>query len=276
MARYYYASNIKDFLQSNTVLQELTHKSEFDINLTQRYAWEREIIILKNLLSPYLHGQVIMEYDIPRLGKRADAIILLNRIVFVLEFKVGSSEFLRRDIEQVWDYALDLKNFQEASHNRIIVPILVATEAKTYSTSWHNCVYDDNVYEPLCTNSVLLPDLIKNILSCHNVSSFEDSDIDDENWIFSRYSPTPTIIQAASYMYAHHSVENITKVESSGESLKTTTDHILKIVQTTRERGEKAICFVTGVPGAGKTLVGLNVAIQQFAKAESTENEMAV
>ena len=86
MARCYYASTIKEFLQSNTVLQILCQGSEFDINLAQRDAWQKEIAILKNLLRPYKHGQVIMEYDIQRLVKLADVIILLNRVVFVLEF----------------------------------------------------------------------------------------------------------------------------------------------------------------------------------------------
>ena len=275
MARYYYASTIKEFLQSNTVLQTLCQGSEFDINLAQRDAWQKEIAILKDLLRPYEHGQVIMEYDIPRLGKRADVIILLNRVVFVLEFKVNSSEFLRHDIEQVWDYALDLKNFQEASHDRTIVPLLVATEAKSASIRWQKSVYDDDVYEPLCTNSALLPDLVKNILA-DNKHDVDLTDLDDSQWICSRYSPTPTIIQAASYMYTHHSVEAITKTEATGEMLKNTTDSIIEIIRKTRERGEKAICFVTGVPGAGKTLVGLNVAIQQFEKTENGDNEMAV
>ena len=259
MARYYYASTIKEFMKSNTVLQSLCQGSEFDISLAQRDAWQKEITILKNLLNSYEHGQVIMEYDIPRLGKRVDVILLLNRIVFVLEFKVGSGEFLRQDIEQVWDYALDLKNFQEASHDRMVVPILVATQAKLASVTWQKCVYDDDVYEPLCTNSTLLFDLIKNILA-NNKKDIDLDDLDDSQWIFSRYSPTPTIIQAANYMYTHHSVEDITKTESTGEMLKNTTDSIIKIINKTRERGEKAICFVTGVPGAGKTLVGLNVA----------------
>ena len=223
MSRYYYASTIKEFLQSNTVLQTLCQGSEFDISLAQRDAWQKEIAILKDILNPYEHGQVIMEYDIPRLGKRADVIILLNRVVFVLEFKVGSGEFLRRDIEQVWDYALDLKNFQEASHNRTIVPILVATEAKSTSIKWQKSVYGDDVYEPLCTNSALLPDLVKNILA-DNISEIDLTDLDDSQWISSRYSPTPTIIQAASYMYTHHSVEDITKTEATGEMLKNTTD----------------------------------------------------
>lgn len=274
MARYYYASKIKDFLRSNTVLQTLCQGSEFDINLAQRDAWQTEIAILKDLLRSYKHGQVIMEYDIPRLGKRADVILLLDRVVFVIEFKVGLDVFLRPDIEQVWDYALDLKNFQEASHDRTIVPILVATEARSASIAWRKSVYDD-VYEPFCTNAALLPDLIKNILA-DSKSGADLIDLDDAKWSVSRYSPTPTIIQAASYMYTHHSVENITRTESTGEMLKNTTDTIIKIINKTREHGEKAICFVTGVPGAGKTLVGLNVAIQQFAKTESGDSEMAV
>ncbi len=276
MARYYYAETIRSFCSSNEVLQTLTSHSEFDINLAQRDAWQNEIDILKELCAGYPHGQIIMEYDIPRLGRRADVILLLHGIVFVLEFKVGAEEYLRNDIEQVWDYALDLKNFQEASHERVIVPILVATRAASASIVWQPSIYDDWVYEPLCTNAALLPDLIKNILASCPARQPDPADLDDSMWKFARYSPTPTIIQAASYMYTHHSVENITKTEASGESLKKTTDTILQIIRRTRDRGEKAICFVTGVPGAGKTLVGLNVAIQQFAKTENGENEMAV
>ena len=277
MKRCYYSSSISEFKKSDNVLQELTKQSEFDINLTQRNAWEEEISILKDLLQSYTNGQIIFEYDIPRLGRRVDVILLLNRIVFTIEFKAGEDTYNRNDLDQVWDYALDLKNFQEASHERIIVPILVATKAKNTSDSWSVSRYDDNVYEPMCTNADMLPVLIKGLLSSLNSESFFDlNDPDDSLWVYSRYSPTPNIIQAASYMYTHHSVESITRTEASGKSLKDTTDKIVEIINNTRNNREKAIIFVTGVPGAGKTLVGLNVAIQQFEKTESGEQEMAV
>ncbi len=274
MSRYYYASSIEIFLSSDKILQELIKHSEFDINVSQRNAWQEQINILKKMLGDYQYGQIIFEYDIPRLGRRIDTVLLLNKIVFVLEFKVNAAEFNRQDIEQVWDYALDLKNFQEESHNRVIVPILISTRAKSSNIHWRVSKYHDDVYEPLCTNAELLPDLIKKLIA---VYSYEDSnDPNDEMWKFSRYSPTPTIIQAASYMYANHNVENITKTEASGECLTNTTNSILKIIQRTRDNGEKAICFVTGVPGAGKTLVGLNVAIQQFGQSTEDDHELAV
>lgn len=113
MARYYYASTIKEFLQSNTVLQTLCQGSEFDINLAQRDAWQKEITILKDLLQSYEHGQVIMEYDIPRLGKRADVILLLNRVVFVLEFKVGAANFCAQILSRCGTMRSTLKTFRK-------------------------------------------------------------------------------------------------------------------------------------------------------------------
>jgi len=281
----YYHASIYDFLLDETVLQQLTKNSEFDITLTQRQAWQEEIRIMKEALDTIsggdgfgCRGQIIFEYNIPRLGKRVDVILLLDGVVFTIEFKAGETAFNRADVDQVWDYALDLKNFHEASHDRTIVPILVATEAKGSSFNWHPSAYNDEVYEPLLTNAAMLTDLLSVVSIAARPRVFMESgaDPDDSRWLYSRYAPTPTIIQAASYMYTHHSVEEITRHESDKADLSSTTDCIVDIIERTKERGEKAICFVTGVPGAGKTLVGLNVAIHQFEASEKGDPEMAV
>lgn len=130
MARYFYAKSIDDFISDsdNEIIGNLTISSPFDVTDLQRNAWNEEIKLLKNILQG-LKGEIIFEYSIPRLGKRIDTVLLINGIVFVLEFKVGSREYLKQDVDQVWDYALDLKNFHEASHNLTIVPILIATDA---------------------------------------------------------------------------------------------------------------------------------------------------
>ena len=281
----YYHASIYDFLSDETVLQQLAQNSEFDITLTQRKAWQEEISIMKDALNRIsggdgfgCRGQIIFEYNIPRLGKRVDVILLLDGVIFTIEFKAGEVSFNRADVEQVWDYALDLKNFHEASHDKTIVPILVATEAKHSSFNWHPSAYNDEVYEPLLTNAALLTDLLTvvSIAARPNILRDSNSDPDDSRWLYSRYAPTPTIIQAASYMYTHHSVEEITKHESDKTDLKSTTAYLVDVIAKTKERGEKAICFVTGVPGAGKTLVGLNVAIHQFEQSEKGTPEMAV
>lgn len=266
--RYYYAAPIDRFcVQSvDEVYGQIARQSSFDVTDGQKRAWENEIILLQHVLRSY-QGQVLFEYAIPRLGKRADVIVLINGVVYCLEFKDGEADFLRQDIEQVWDYALDLSYFHEASHRLTIIPILVATAAQGRSKEVHQSLYNPNVIDPLQTNAALMEELLMEL------NSRFSCDVEMSDWADARYSPTPTIIQAASALYLDHSVADITRTEASGKSLQDTTHCVLNILQKTKQRGEKAICFVTGVPGAGKTLVGLNVAIEQFKQNENKSSD---
>ena len=264
MERFFYQNNISAFLadSEDAILGALARNNSFDLVDLQRNAWLYEIKFLKNLLRNEKSGQIIFEYSIPRLGKRIDAVLLLRGIVFVLEFKVGADEFFRQDLEQVWDYALDLKNFHEASQKLTIVPILVATDATCSSINREVSQYADKVFEPILSNADSLAGI---------VAQFVDEyaqDIDLNRWVFSRYMPTPTIIQAASSLYLNHSVADITKSEASGENLQLTSEFVMNVIDHSRANKEKSICFVTGVPGAGKTLVGLNIAVRQFEKKD--------
>ena len=265
MQRFYYTETISNFIsQSNEyVLGRLSSCNEYDLNLEQRGAWQDEIRIMKHVLYEInKEGQIVFEYTIPRLGKRVDVVLLIGGVVFALEFKVGAEEFLVNDKEQVWDYALDLKNFHEQSRDLIIAPILVATKAlssECSSSLSSYCKYDDQVYNPLFSNELTLSYIIQSVLSA-NVASLS---FDTHDWLYSRYSPTPTIIQAASALYMNHSVEDITKHEADKAGIDSCTTLILDIIRRSKASHQKSICFVTGVPGAGKTLVGLNVAIQQ-------------
>lgn len=271
--RYFYRSSLSDFVidSADEIFGKMSRADEMDTASTQKYAWEQEIQIMKQVLQVYVneHAEIIFEYTIPRLGKRIDVVVLLLERVFVIEFKVGETEFMHQDVDQVLDYALDLKNFHQGSIDRYIIPILVATEGGIYSSSCSLSHYDDGVYEPLLTNANHLADLFSMVLSepiptiTHSVSI--------EDWSRSRYSPTPTIIEAARSLYLNHSVENITRHDAEGEQLKRTTQYVQKVIRETKFRGGKSICFVTGVPGAGKTLVGLNVAVQQ-----ETDEDLAV
>ena len=264
MERFFYQNNIVSFLadSDNAILGALAKNNTFDLVDLQRNAWLYEISFLKNLLHDEKSGHIIFEYSIPRLGKRIDVVLLLHGIVFALEFKVGADEYLRQDLEQVWDYALDLKNFHEASRNLTIVPILVATEADSASISKEVSQYDDQVFEPILSNAAALPQIIAQFVDEYA------QELDLSRWVFSRYMPTPTIIQAASSLYLNHSVADITKTEASGENLQWTSEFVMNVIDHSRTNGEKSICFVTGVPGAGKTLVGLNIAVRQFEKKD--------
>ena len=263
MERFYYGKSIKTFLEEdvNSILGVLSDSESFDTAREQKNAWLDEIRLLKAILQGY-EGFVFFEYSIPRLGKRADVILLINGVVICLEFKVGAEHFESADKEQVWDYALDLKNFHEPSRDLPIAPILVATDATDEPFELRTCNYDEKVYVPLQANATTLKNAIHIVLANVPILS-----IDGMAWAHGRYSPTPTIIQAASALYANHNVEDITRCDA-GENLKTTTDFILGVIEHAKLNHEKSICFVTGVPGAGKTLVGLNVAMKQFEKKE--------
>ncbi len=227
---------------------------------TTREAWKGEIVIMQNVLSRLQdkNGSIIFEYDIPRLGKRVDVVLLYKGIVFCIEFKVGESRILEADIDQVLDYALDLKNFHKLSQDKLIVPILVATNHRDFSTEIQLSAYDDRVVNPLVTGELGVLKLITSVIDKYPSETPVDS-----NWIISPYAPTPTIIEAARSLYENHSVENITKHEADEVSTDRTIGYILNVIKDSKEKQKKSICFVTGVPGAGKTLVGLDVAIKQ-------------
>ena len=263
--RYFYQSDVMSFIAEDTdaIFGKMSRADEMDTVSTQKFAWEQEITIMKDVLAPYANeqAQIIFEYTIPRLGKRIDVTVLLRERVFVIEFKAGEEEYNHADVDQVLDYALDLKNFHQGSADRLIVPILVATESGTYSTICQLSHYDDGVYEPLLTDANHLGDILRLVLADYLPSQTYAVALED--WARSRYAPTPTIIEAARSLYLNHSVEDITKHESEGAQLETTTRYVQQVIRETKARKGKGICFVTGVPGAGKTLVGLNVAVQQ-------------
>ena len=263
--RYFYQSDIATFLaeDTNTIFGQMSRADEMDTASTQKFAWEQEITLMKQALASYSteQGWILFEYTIPRLGKRIDVVVLLQERVFVIEFKAGEENFLHQDVDQVLDYALDLKNFHQGSADRAIIPILVATESKQHSTLCQLSHYDDDIYEPLLTDAEHLSDIFQLVLA-ENIPS-PNYNIPLCDWARSRYAPTPTIIEAARSLYLNHSVADITKHESEGAQLDNTTRYVQEIIRQTKAQGGKSICFVTGVPGAGKTLVGLNVAVQQ-------------
>lgn len=280
MTRCLYHAPIHEFLQlsSEALLGTFVNNYHGVAMTTTNEAWADEIHIMQEVLLPWKDedGQVIFEYDIPRLGKRIDAVLLLRGLIFCLEFKVGEQEMLQSNIEQVLDYALDLKNFHLLSQNRTIVPILIPTRFQSSSNEFRPSVYDDSIYNPLVMGANGLQQLIADVLA-HAGATAPDPSL-GADWIISPYSPTPTIIEAAKRLYENHSVEDITRHEADKVSTDRTIAYILDVIKTSREKGEKSICFVTGVPGAGKTLVGLDVAVKQsYQNGEKlSEDEGAV
>jgi hypothetical protein len=256
----YFQSPIADFMQksANEILGDMASNGNFSLELTQRDAWEEEIAILKDQLCG-ITGYVFLEFDVPRIGSRIDAVVATGPLLIILEFKVGELEHRRADLNQAWDYALDLKNFHEGSHQLTILPLLVATEATT-STEALSDHHRDGVYTPMQVNRLGIRKIIELGLEQISGASYSAT-----QWAESIYKPTPTIIEAAQRLFSDHSVEAITQHDAGKENLAITARKVEKLIEAAEATKQKTIIFVTGVPGAGKTLVGLTVATNKRA-----------
>ncbi len=265
LARAWYSSSIDEFLRTDpsSILGQLVKNCDFTVLPTQRDAWLKQVELLRRELDA-LSGCVYFEFSIPRMGRRVDTVLIVGPVIFVVEFKVGEKAFDRAAIDQVWDYALDLKNFHEASHSVPIVPVLVATSANTSPPFVLN-VDHDGVYRPLSLGPAKLGTVIREILNDQ-----KGSDIEGHVWARSSYRPTPTIVEAARALYAQHSVEAIARFDAGTQNLRVTSRRVEELVDEARASHRKIICFVTGVPGAGKTLVGLNIATHRRSEVEPT------
>ena len=196
------------------------------------------------------------------MGKRVDCVLIIENIVFVIEFKVGEIEYLNHNVDQVWDYALDLKNFHKPSHTAVIVPVLIATEANNSFINIVATSHDDNMIMPLRTNKHDIREVLNKTLVW-----FSDAiKLDQAEYAKGSYSPTPTIIEAAVNLFNNHNVDAITRNDADATNLTLTTKAISEIIDYAKRESKKVICFVTGVPGAGKTLVGLKVAATHLDK----------
>lgn len=268
--RWLYGARFEDFVQASAaeILGELTQRAGGDLDLTQNNAWQEEIEILKALDLPESErtsAKIYFEYTIPRLGRRADVILLVGHVLFILEFKAGESQFNATALDQVWDYALDLKNFHDASHDICIVPVLVPTKAGPQRFELQQTLHGDGLVRPIRASVFDLLQVITRALEFLSAPR-----IDIATWESGRYLPTPTIIEAARALYAGHSVESISRHGAGAQNLAITSKAVDKIIEGARAAGKKAICFITGVPGAGKTLVGLDVANRHLDKNSET------
>lgn len=254
--RAYYSATLSEFLTttSDSIIGELARFHTQDLVYQQTGAWKAQIEILQNQLKELSDAFICFELLIPRMGKRADAVLITGGIIFVLEFKVGESQYKSVDLRQTQGYAVDLSCFHEASHNRKIIPILVSTNAPSISFSIEK--NDSEVTETVKANSSSLGTIIN---SCLLTYAYERQ-LNPLDWFTSQYKPTPTIIEAAQALYNNHDVKDIARSDADAVNLAETAGRLNEIIHQSRLLKQKTICFVTGVPGAGKTLVGLQVA----------------
>ena len=267
--RSYYSNKIQNFLKDDNdlILGKLTNShSHRHLEIQQTNAWKIQIDLLKKTFENSTEGYIFFEFSIPRMDKRVDNIIIIKDLIFVLEFKVNDTKYEKSAIDQVLDYSLDLKNFHQGSHNEKLIPIFISTHAHKKENTIQK--YQDLLYQPIFANKDNLYDVLS---FCFTEKGTKY--IDPINWKESTYKPTPTIIEAAQALYQGHNVQEISRSDSGAINLTKTTICLNSIIDNSKKNSKKAICFVTGVPGAGKTLAGLNIA---NSRMKITEDENAV
>lgn len=254
MQRYYYSNSVEKFLSDDEtyIFGKMSAAHGFDLNDLTKNSWFAQIRILKDQLNKYRDGHIYFEFSIPRMGKRIDNILIVEDKIFLIEFKVGDTVHQKYALEQVMDYTLDLKNFHEGSHNETLIPMLVATNAPVHKIGPR---VTDHLFEPTKTSRNFLSQDIDSLLRIN-----PGRKIDVHRWENSAYRPTPTIIEAAQALYRDHSVQEISRSDAGAENLSVTSGRISEIIDETKAANRKSIIFLTGVPGAGKTLAGLNIA----------------
>lgn len=264
----YYRATLAEFLQDepSRILGILASRSAqqgfTDHKQEQTRAWEREIAALRDTTFQIIRAlpnsarwSMLLEYPIPRRQKRIDLIILAEDLIFCIEFKTDGRVHARTSRAQVEDYALDLRDFHEQSHGRRIIPIavtLLAGSAGNDQEPWTS----DPVQAPRISNAEELCGIILKAFSANTEGA---SVINAVAWDSSAYRPFPTIIEAAEALYAEHDVREIAHSHAGATNLSVTSDRLIEIIREAQSQRTKVLCFVTGVPGAGKTLAGLNV-----------------
>lgn len=264
----YVSLEIKEFLTISKdkftgLLKDPSHQTQ---------AWDNQLVHLQRELQG-IDGRIIFEYGIPGLQRVIDVVVLVKGLIFVLEYKNGADHYHAADKRQALGYALRLKFYHNKSNLRKIIPILVATEA--YEKVDEEPFVEDDVWDTVCCNSLNLRETINEFCHTHG----EDCDRSwEKDWEKGNFKSSPTIIRAACNVWERMNVKNISTSDVNSDVRLTAEDYIERVVKDASENMKKAIVFVTGVPGAGKTLVGLDVSIktQQYGASMISGNNPLV
>jgi hypothetical protein len=273
LSRAFYAASVAEFLAdtADAILGRLSarHVAQFaSAEREQVHAWLREIAILRRAFLEIGPGcetwSILLEVPLLRLGKRLDAVVLASGRVMVVEFKIGANRYNAADRVQVERYALALRDFHEVSRSRVIVPILCAEDAPARPLT--PAVLDGVAGTLEANPHTLAQALLAVKAETHGVA-------EPETWFEfdnSPYRPTPTIVEAAQALYAGHQIADIGRGDAADAELQSAADALDGIVAEAQTRAGKTVCFVTGAPGAGKTLLGLNLALKGRAGETSS------
>lgn len=236
---------------------------------SQIVAWRKTLEIVAGWRETLLGGwpaaadwHLVFEFKIPRRQKRPDLVLLARDVIFVIEMKVGATRFTAQDRWQAEDYALDLRDFHAGSAHHPVLPFLVITgepEQAHEGQATYAGLPTAAVPQGLKARCVHFKDAARALLelyAAHHAGARPP--LNAEEWIQARYQPTLNIIEAAEAIYREHSVREIS--HAFADNLAGTCDAIVEAIERAAKSSERLVCFVTGVPGSGKTLTGLSAA----------------
>ncbi|MCA3325395.1 MAG: DUF2075 domain-containing protein [Roseomonas sp.] len=233
------------------------------LELKQRDSWVASTALLQDALAEGdASWHIFMECDLLRLEKRADAILLTDRAVFVLEFKMGAQKPDLNDLRQTDNYAMDLHDFHAGSRGVPIIPILIAPGVPQREPDlplfWHG------VAPVMVANRAMLRSIVARAQA---MIPLPKTPIDADSWARSAYRPVPSVLEAARLLYRRNAVPDIGATRADAHNLTRTTEAIARVIARAQAEGGRYVVFVTGIPGAGKTLCGLNLVFGSLREA---------
>ncbi len=231
----------------------------------QEFAWRRQVAALRAAIAAAggPGWTIALEFELLRLEKRVDAVVLTDRAIIVLEFKTGAPS--ASGLAEAEDYALDLRDFHDGSRSHSIVPILVAGDGG-FVPPVQPWLLPPNPTEPLLSGHAALGDALRWVQAEIPLAATPLSAI---AWLEGAYRPVPTIVEAATMLYARNGVAEIANARADAANLTRTAAAIARAVAGAQAERGKRVVFVTGIPGAGKTLCGLNAVFARAAGGQS-------
>jgi hypothetical protein len=220
----------------------------------QLRAWTEQCAILNDALTQTPAASswyILFEVSLPRTNRRADVVLLAGPSVIVMEFKIGATSVDNDARIQAEDFALDLQDFHAGSRGIAILPVVVATEAGDGASG--QLPLPLPFVAPVDGGN---PEWLRRLLV--RLAGESHAPIDPAAWMAAPYRPVPPIIEAARLLYSRHRVDDILDASAGVESLARTSTAIRAALQAAQGAKRHTVLFVTGVPGAGKTLCGLN------------------
>jgi hypothetical protein len=277
----YFESSVRDFLAQNSdIIQSKLHNAYAADGFNSQYtsatkAWvvtikclREELERLVRICPEALSWGLVLEYPLYRLRIRIDLLLISLKAIYVIELKTEATEYISVDKNQVEEYALDLRDFHSGSGSNPIFPILWCP-AKSDDILPSSFELNDSVSPVICVGK---DRLVETIINTEVESAHIENRIDFKSWLTSTYRPVPSIITAATAIFSNHGVQEISNFDA--DNLAVAGRELIRLIRQAKLNNANYLIFLSGVPGSGKTLAGLNVVHEALEEKVVNQGEI--